>query len=204
MRLAHLSDTHGRFPPLPRDVDLYVHSGDIHPNSFAQGHDREGHWQRNRAMRQHRTAEEWLGGKTMLLCPGNHDFAIPPWPGIRVLGPEPLEIDGVAFVGFPYIPFMGGFWNYEADTSKMAMLLAELPWGKFDVLVAHCPPHGCLDQNAQGENIGNSVLSSRLAYDPPARLHTILSGHVHESHGLRNMFGFIVSNAATVVRVMDL
>jgi len=207
VRILHISDTHGEMSMLRGQFDLVVHSGDLQPNrtrgSVTEGAFQE-HWVRSNATR----LRHWLGDTPFLFCPGNHDFFDPQeiardvgidW---TTLGNKAHEVEGLRFVGLPYVPFFRGEWNYETCSIElMRKTYRLLESTKPDVLVAHCPPHGILD-DTHGTHIGNRALTEWLK--TRSTLKAILCGHCHESAALETFQGCTVSNAARMQRIIKL
>jgi Icc-related predicted phosphoesterase len=207
MRIIHVSDTHGTFPKLPEGDALIVHSGDMLPNQTRGNPEIEPQYQKNWLMRNAKRFREWLAGRPMLFCRGNHDFSPLVQTILRDRGCDVAdatnrlrEHGGLRFYGFPYINYMCGEWNFEATEAELSDRIDRLPWGKIDVLVAHAPIAGILDE-CYGDHIGLGAMASALTWGwsrsmwPKAYLH----GHAHEANGLNSLDGMLVSNAATVV-----
>ncbi len=144
MHLIHISDSHGTFSELPAGGDVIVHSGDMMPNSTRGDRDVEpafqARWLHNNAYR----FREWLDGRTMLLCRANHDFTASVQPIMQGAGVNVVDITnrlyefgGHTFYGFPYVNYLCGEWNFEVTGGEMANKVNGIPWGQFDVMVAH-------------------------------------------------------------------
>lgn len=206
MRIIHISDTHGSFPPLP-EGDVVVHSGDLMPNR-SRGDEREPAYQKSWLLHHRKQFVEWLAGRPMLLCRGNHDFTPLVQPILRDGGCNITDITnrlhehgGLRFFGFPYVHYMCGEWNFEVTEAEIGDKTRAIPWGQFDIIVAHAPIAGILDE-CYGDHIGNRAMANALNYDVPRHCwpRAYLHGHAHEANGIDDMDGMIVSNAATVVR----
>lgn len=225
MRIAHISDTHGGFPTLPKNVDIVVHSGDFIPNgryltlNSRVNLEMELNIQAQWLERKGRKIREWLGGRKFLFCCGNHDFVCP----VEIMQSFGIDAHSITekeytfeektFYGFPYIPYIDGMWNFERtafEMSKEAETLREtLKHIPVDILVSHCPPHGVLDYvvNMYGDrhHLGNTFMASMFSWDTDVpKPKTLLCGHVHESHGVQYAFDMLVSNAATVVNIINI
>jgi len=203
-----MSDTHGSvIVPSPKMAcDLIVHSGDLMPNQQTGPNDAgfQKDWcMRKREMLSRLARHARLG---VLYVPGNHDW-VDPEPYVygewTTLVDRAITIEGVRFYGLPWIPHMGGFWNYEARVpeliEKTQAAFDALP----DVLVAHCPPMYCGDL-AWTDFIGNPALSQRLVLGSH-RIRHVLCGHNHEQAGFTGtMGGAVVINSATTIRRIEL
>ncbi len=210
MKIQHISDTHGQFPPL-EDVDIVVHSGDLLPNAPLR-HDREARWQENYVRKNDDVFANWIGERTFVYCRGNHDYFSPQLElrlsGIKTFhdcSGRVVDAYGVRFYGFPWVPYFNGYWNHELTVDEMAARVNAIPWRMFDVLVAHCPPYGILDRTygrGSAEHIGNSLLANALFAQNNVSL--VLCGHAHESPGIETVGGITVSNAACTSRIIEL
>lgn len=216
VRIIHVSDTHGHFPALPKGGDLVVHSGDLCPNATRGNLEIEPFFQQSWLRDNAERFKRWLDGRPMLVCRGNHDFTPAIQPELRAAGLDVTDITNRAaemttlpgsssphslrFYGFPYVNFMCGEWAFEATGGEIAQKTEGIPWGTFDVLVAHSPIAGILDE-CYGDHIGNRAMAHYLAYTLPKNQRPIayLHGHAHEANGQDAFDGMIVSNAATVV-----
>lgn len=214
MRVLHVSDTHGRFPDLPLDgVEVIVHSGDLMPNISCQ-REVECTFQPHWCAEKEGIFDLWRAGRPVIFCAGNHDFVQPKWDGILDCTNKIVEHGGLRFYGFPYVPAFGD-WNWGCSGEELRARFEPVGRmvnrGDVDVLVCHCPPWGVLDEVPCGEwfggdggkNIGNPALSFWLRHWKRKPL-AILCGHVHESHGTEVREGVLVSNTATIHRVLDL
>lgn len=213
MRILHVSDTHGHFrQPLSGDVDVVVHSGDFLPNKSRGNRPVEEVFQ-SAWVRGHADGiRRWLGGRKLLVCSGNHDF-VDVAEELQAVGVDAtclddriVDVDGVAFYGFPWVPTFTGEWNFEASEEGLSAALAPFDeltnQGAVDIFVSHGPMHGILDCNLYGKRCGSrslrwSLLAAR--HLPKAMLH----GHIHESVGTVMWSGMLISNAAQTSRVVE-
>lgn len=227
MRLLHVSDNHSILYPLKEieTCDVVVHSGDFLPNTrsvhTSGSLGAEKAFQKSWVIRNIPQLKDWLQGKPFLLTPGNHDFIDPceimRQEGIdaRNLTENIVTFGDTRFYGFPYIPWMGGGWNFEefppAMIEKVDKLVRQANDELFDVIVAHCPPFGIMDKNHWGQNCGNQAmmraLEGKFSFWPKA----YLCGHIHESHGMGYLESpssteekMLISNAATTQRIIEL
>jgi Icc-related predicted phosphoesterase len=197
---VHLSDTHAHFPPLPKDAELVLHTGDFCPNFLRNGRvENEREDQEAWLRRKQFTITKWLGGRRMLVIQGNHDWATIVGPNVQDITNTVLTEYDVTFAGFPYVPSFGP-WAHGLPPEQLEVAARHIP--ACDVLLAHCPPYGVLDMCPSG-HIGNQGLTERLRDPNPPML--VLCGHVHESGGGAIEFhNSWVMNNATTMRVFPL
>jgi Icc-related predicted phosphoesterase len=216
LKILHISDTHGAMPALRGEFDVVVHSGDLMPNTPNTTFDFvdprvEKPFQRRWLATHAARLRAWLGDKPVLITPGNHDF-VDAVPYLRRAGVEAVclkdgarDIDGVTFYGTPWVPEFYD-WNFMASPAERRRRFAPaarmLDAGEIDVFVSHGPIYGLLDRNTRGERCGCRVMREVIQsarHAPKLFLH----GHIHEAAGVRRWLrGILVSNAATVQRVL--
>ncbi len=156
--------------------------------------------------------KNWLGGRPLIYCPGNHDY-YDPTHRLRAEGIDFVNLgvqrlyeydESVCFFGFPFCPSTVIPWNYatggDAMQQEIDRMRAILAMKKNVILVAHAPPNGILDVARSGASWGNPALTSFLQYGG-MDIKAVLCGHVHPSNGIffDNDAPLIVSNAATTV-----
>jgi len=216
----HTSDTHGYFLTLPKMGKYVVHSGDLHPDCPQIGRDPLGQkkYQRDWVRSRTDTFREWLEGRPLIYCAGNHDRNTWICHDLREAGIEAydvtnswLDLDGTSFYGLPFIPYMDGYWKWEKTIEEMKEVFQKfheevvMVKGMPNILITHCPPAGVFDLAMSGQHIGNTVLADFLTYVWKDSLPSmILCGHVHEAKGIGEVFGVKVSQAATMSRILDL
>jgi Icc-related predicted phosphoesterase len=216
LKILHTSDTHGSFPDMIGDFDLIVHSGDLLVNQKPRMKLGEALFQRDWIRENGDKFKQWIGNKPFLFCAGNHDY-MDPCSELRDLGINAIdttnklvEVDGVKFYGFPYVPYIG-FWNWEAPNQMMRQKIREMVEiiedNKIDVLIAHCPPYGILDKNTEGTNIGNVAMTNALI-DLNHLPKAYLCGHCHNKQNIihlpiNNKYIRIV-NSATICRIVEI
>ncbi len=205
--MLHISDTHGTFPELPAGGDVIIHSGDLMPNKTRGNREVEPAFQAEWLHRNANRFRELLNGRTMLLCRANHDFATGAQSILQGSGVNVVDItnrlyqfDGLTFYGFPYVNYQCGEWNFEVTGGEMADKVEAIPWADIDVMVAHSPIAGILDE-CYGDHIGSRAMAHALSYMVPRKQwpKAYLHGHAHEARGLDRLDGMLVSNAATAV-----
>lgn len=187
MRIVLISDTHNKHDEviLP-DGDILIHSGDATiMGTSPEIHDFSLWWNK-------------LDFKYKIFVPGNHDWG---WfvrrtlsdSLIRSVQDELIEIEGLRIYGSPWTPRYGEWafmMNRGADIKRY---WDQIP-GDLDVLITHGPPHGILDEQRDGLNVGCRDLKNKVVASKP-RLHTF--GHIHEGYGLINdLNGVIYANAS--------
>jgi Icc-related predicted phosphoesterase len=209
MKIVHVSDTHGSLWQPGVDGDVVVHSGDMMPNRTRGIRHIEETYQENWTQQNLVRLKRVIGDRPFLYVPGNHDY-FDPVPmmcdaGIvaRNLTHEVIPYCDVNFLGFQYVPYFTGEWNFEANMTEMERrfdpIYGAVDAGLIDVLVCHSPIHGFRDQNAYGERCGSKVIRNALMKCPELP-RAYLHGHIHESNGFQDWNGMHISNAATIVR----
>lgn len=216
MRIAHVSDIHGHYKILGmiEDLpDLWCLTGDIFPY---MGFNDYNEWGTPSSEIPHQI--RWwghkgdsfvrrLGGKPVLLVPGNHDFAdlasLLRRDGVnaREVTPEGLEFRGIRFAGHGHIPFIQGRWNREVFDDQLRDLAHRtLTEGNPDVLMTHAPPGHILG----GEHPGDAPLLTALTYQYH-RVRVHLFGHIHETGGrMVEHMGIKFYNSATTLQEIEL
>jgi uncharacterized protein len=120
-----------------------------------------------------------------VLVPGNNETeealreACADWGHAVVLHGEATEIDGVAFFGLGAgVPVTPWDWSFDLTEEAAAELLEACPEGC--VLAVHSPPHGLVDVDSSGRNLGSQAVLRTIEQRRP-RL--AICGHIHESWG---------------------
>lgn len=216
MLIQHISDTHGKLLTINSNCDIVVHSGDFLPDMNSRFNNRDLTIENFQSQWLHSVSKKLKGAlrnKPFLFCGGNHDFLH----GNEIekilkaydidaycLNDKIIEINNVKFYGFPYIPYIFGNFNYEADAetlrNKTLNMCKDINNKYLDVLVCHAPPYRILDKAQDGVNYGNPYLINHFentlnAHDRPK---WIMCGHIHSSNGINTEWICNVSNAATV------
>ena len=180
MRVAAISDTHGRQNWVMPSCDVFVHAGDITGRgSLAETS--------TFAARLRDEMNSPHGPRHAIIVPGNHDqcFEMFPTPvrelfgeNVHVLLDEAVVLDGVRFYGSPWTPpFMR--WHFMADERRLASLFTAMP-DVVDVLVTHGPPHGILDPGWQAAHVGSTALAEAVA---ARKITHHVFGHLHDAGG---------------------
>lgn len=180
MKVAAISDTHGRRSWEMPNCDVFIHAGDM----TGRGSLPETADFANRLRKE----MESSGGPThAIIVPGNHDECFETLPkaarglfgaNVHVLEDEPLILEGVSFYGSPWTPpFMR--WHFMAEESRLARLYQNMP-ASVDVLVTHGPPYGILDPGWKLIHAGSTSLAATVA-ERNVRHHVF--GHLHGAGG---------------------
>jgi Icc-related predicted phosphoesterase len=195
-----MADQHGFLPAIP-ECDLLLIGGDICP--FDGPHDAEA----QRAWLDS-TFRAWLDAipaEHIIGIAGNHDFVFEadrhptdlPW---HYLQDETLEVDGCVIHGTPWQPEFFD-WAFNLATEEaMAEKWALIP-DTTDILLVHGPPAGLGDRTSRGERVGSTSLRDRITEIRP-RL--VVSGHIHEDYGVRELGDTVVVNASLVDELYEL
>jgi len=203
MKILHLSDTHGgEFwkTPIPDDVSLVVHTGDLILDMGYGTEDikLETDYAKDYLKEIAPAVMAWLGGRKLVYIPGNHDFAeLEEFVSSAVrIQTATTKINGVKFAGYAGIPPYQGKWNWELEDSIRKDKLAEALWEFPDVLVTHCGPAGILSTNQRGESHGCRIQASLLNGSGFGNVRAHLFGHMHCGPAMTEIAGITFSNAA--------
>ena len=180
MRVAAISDTHGRRNWEIPECDVFIHAGDM----TAQGSLQETVVF---AARLRKAMESPGGPAHVIVVPGNHDGCFESFPeaarglfgaNVHVLQDKTVVLDGVTFYGSPWTPpFM--LWHFMAEESRLASIFGDIP-ASVDVLVTHGPPHGILDPGWNVPHAGSIALAEAIA---ERRVRHHVFGHLHAAGG---------------------
>lgn len=177
MKILHLADLHlhhGWFDWISaksRGYDLIVIAGDIQ-DAFS-----------NAGMHQQaRAAAKWLLSiKTpTVICSGNHDF----WKSDHMSSvdtqAEAAWIKNLRGSG-AIIGVDGDIVDFNGFSICVNGWLQRPVSRRFDIVVTHAPPSGCVCARSYGTDHGDSALSAPLSAHPPALM---LCGHIHKPEKL--------------------
>lgn len=229
MIIAHISDTHGRFPKLPKKTELVVHTGDLIPNTSRGEVEKEIPFQRRWMQERLPIFQKWLDGRPLIFLSGNHDFLPDPLQFLRDSGSEVYDItnsfctlNNLKFYGFPYIRYICGEWNRELhgqDLANKVRQLKDMLLTKVDILCSHIGIYGILDNSKVfrkkihgkptiellGSSEGSNQLADLFSYDldPSNWPKLMLHGHHHAHHGCSSLGQMTISNAATTLHLFD-
>lgn len=186
LKIAAISDTHGRQGWRLPECDVFIHAGDM----TAGG-----------TLPETAAFAEWLNGivqqlgspRYAIIVPGNHDkcFQETPelaWclfgPNVHVLVDQSLTIEGVTFYGSPWTPPFCE-WHFMATEDRLETIFSAIP-DEVDVLITHGPPAGILDPGWKKEHAGSRSL--RMAVGKRSIRHHVF-GHLHGAGGQSRRVG---------------
>ena len=214
--ILHMSDTHGSdITVLPLDdVDIVIHSGDFMPTKGRRPGARidpeaERKYQARWMDKNRAKILDWLGGRPMILVPGNHDFHNPTFaaPNVVRITNGSITLKGsqlaqpIRFCGYRFVPFVDGEWcgeKVELDIAADAKDFSDC-----DILITHAPPHGVLDYDC-GRHWGSTALANEYLYRREGRAPKAwLCGHVHGDAGRRPFGETMVVNSATIAQRVE-
>lgn len=205
MRIAAISDLHGKLPPIAEvpECDVLLIAGDICP---VYDHDYTIHtlWFTNEFT-------NWLNNvrpkvnKGIFGTPGNHDLHL----NYRFLQyddrilAQPMKwlidrsvvVDGVKIHGSPWSVYLP-HWAWMAHENKLAE-----QWKKIDddvdVLFVHGPAYGKLDIVTRGGySVGSKTLRHRI--EDLDNLKLFACGHIHEAYGREQVDNHLEINCSYV------
>lgn len=213
MKIACVSDIHGKFGRQWPKADVLVIAGDIFGNY-------SGNQERDAFIQLQNFYEDFCPllsslkkqlYKDIVVVAGNHDriFAYHQKAcedqlrriGAHYLQDASAEIQGLKFYGSPWTPwFFGAHWVFNLS-DKRSEEHAQETWNKIpddtDVLITHGPPYGILDEcpdfYLNNRSVGCSTLLDKVLEVKP-RLHVF--GHIHEGYGQMDTDNTIFVNAA--------
>ena len=99
--------------------------------------------------------------------------------GCHVLTDEGITIDGVKFYGTPFTKTFYN-WAFMKSEKDLVAVYDQIPKDT-DVVIAHGPPYGILDQNSWGEHCGSTAFLERMKVVKPK---ACIFGHIHASSGV--------------------
>jgi len=208
MKILHTSDLHGMYRILGSitEFDVWVDTGDFFPNETRGDRNTEPAFQNQWLLGQDipRQLATWLNGRPMISVGGNHDY-VSLVEALQTVGvdahevtPGGIEVAGLTWAGFRYVPWMAGEWNGEIhDFSEVVRLV----WNtEPDILVTHSPPAGILDE-CPSHGGGISALMTALCWKPH-KIQAHFFGHIHDFGGKAvNEMGILFANGANAATV---
>jgi Icc-related predicted phosphoesterase len=189
--LVIVSDTHTRHQQLDAlHGDVLLHCGDMCNGFEPDARDLE-------------SIDRWFARQEfeLILCTGgNHDFVIEEraergatvFQNATYLAGETIEFGGLKFFAAPWIPKLES-WAYFCDEAELEEKWNEIP-DNTSVLITHTPPFGILDRNRLDKQQGCPLLRTRIKELASLQLHAF--GHIHESHGRKQVGNVQFINAA--------
>ena len=192
MIITAISDTHGTQNKLDLTkypADVLVHAGD---------------WTARDSKTEIINFLQWFSlqdYKHLILIAGNHEKfiefnqswfngIITTFPNITYLQDSEITIDGIKFYGSPYSNMFFN-WAFMEEENELQHIWDKIP-DDTNVLITHGPAYGCNDRinNAYGRDphVGSKSLTKRkLSLQGTLKAH--ISGHIHQSYGVRNTGG---------------
>lgn len=207
MKIACVSDVHGKIGFQWPKADVLVLAGDILPNfSYVKRSDcfMQSMWLEETFCPLVQKLLDKNAYDHVVMIPGNHDrlFQMDEELARKVLKPirgsfhllidEDAVIDGKIFYGSPWTPWFGGdFWAFNFPDHNANFFRARahsrVCWDNIpddtEVLITHGPPRGILDEVNRGETVGCPWLKERIDSLDKLKLHVF--GHIHESQGMK-------------------
>jgi len=199
MKLACVSDIHGKFGFKWPKADVLIIAGDIFP-TYSRNNRTDAFIQSMYVNDTFAPAMFDLLDKGaydhIIVVPGNHDrvFLSSEFnvrekldsisDSFHLLIDQEAMIDGKVFYGSPWTPwFFGEHWVYNLpkDNSEAARLHWDRIPDDTEVLITHGPPHEILDKTSSGQLAGCKSLKKKVASLENLKLHVF--GHIHEGYG---------------------
>jgi Icc-related predicted phosphoesterase len=205
---------HGRLPQLPKDGEFVINTGDFLPNASLGDPKIELKFQANWIKVHSDRIRKWLNGRDMLFVQGNHDFVNVPdllnYYKISCidLTNKLVEYKNLTFYGFPYIPFINGYWNYEYSYRELRIEVKKMKdsWTKVpDIMCAHTPIRGHADQEPNRPNYGSIELLDFFSYECEKLPKYYLHGHIHQAIVKQLDFnGMKIVNSSLSVNLLEI
>lgn len=180
MKVAVVSDTHGRMGWEIPECDVFVHAGDI-----TAGGSRTETRKFVKFLKEQAALGKFFHA---LIIPGNHDRALDLQreetlgyfddPRFHVLINQGIEIEGKTFWGSPYTPPFFN-WFFMAEEGNLFEMYKKIP-ENLDMLITHGPPFGILDPGFQADHVGSPELLK--AVERRNISHHVF-GHLHAAGG---------------------
>lgn len=198
MRIAMISDTHGRHADLDvPECDLLIHAGDMSMAGTSGQVARFLSW----------FAEQPAAHKVAI--PGNHDFACEEaerWRGIfagvgcHILVGDAMEIEGCKLWGSPWTPWFSDWaFNFPRRNGDAQAVRhwSEIP-DDTEILITHGPPRGIMDKvnRVPCPRVGCPHLMERIKQLDRLKIHVF--GHIHERRGIAEGGTVTYVNASTL------
>lgn len=183
MRVACISDTHGRGGWRIPKCDVFVHAGDLTETGSTE----------EVLFRLGQIRGDAPRGIPMVIVPGNHDMAFQKhldvilevledhasWGPCHVLIDQVVEIAGRRFYGSPWTPPFHD-WSFMLEEDALADLYKESMPGKIDLLITHGPPRGILDPGFKKTYAGSLALLKAVS---ERKIGHHVFGHLHGAGG---------------------
>lgn len=193
MKITCLSDTHMHHKKITMpETDMIIHAGDFTYRG---------------ELDEVKKFLTWYGqqqAKYKILVCGNHEVGISKQPfqllqqmceneGIKILNNSHTVIEKLTIFGSPNSGEFGNGWAYNSTEEELENIYNSiLP--DTDIVITHGPARGSLDKVLSGELVGSPSLAKRLSELKNLKLH--ITGHIHESRGIKFNNNYITVNAA--------
>lgn len=140
-----------------------------------------------------------------LYVPGNHDRLMErvtlreevekQFPNVEILVDRAITIEGYRFYGTPWVPYCGNWAfmlkeSYQPNPFKMINRDTE-------ILLTHGPAYEILDDVGHGYSVGSEYLLEAIQHLYCLQYHFF--GHIHESHGHKEVNGVHHYNVACCI-----
>jgi Icc-related predicted phosphoesterase len=135
----------------------------------------------------------------ILVVYGNHETQVESnmdvvrglFTGCKTLTDEGVKIGKIMFYGTPWtVQFYD--WAFMKPDKDLVNVYSQIPEDA-DVVIAHGPPYGILDQNKHSEHCGSKALLDRMAIVTPK---ICCFGHIHEAYGMVSRSGTTFVNCS--------
>lgn len=182
--------------PIP-PADVFLHAGDFMYTGYPD------EWL---------SSIEWMARlphERKIITGGNHDWHLLNYKGqalydlykmgIEVIGfpggrfNSTILPNGMSLLGLPYVTNLN-LWAFNTTEEYIEKYLQEM--GKHDVILAHSPPRGFLDQVGEGKHrhrVGIKAYTKYIDFHKPKLW---LSGHIHEGYGQIQYNDTLIVNAS--------
>lgn len=193
IKMCFISDTHTKHKKLIiPECDFLICSGDI--SSMGYEHEIQNFlvW----FNKQHARYKIFVAGNHDWLFERNRTLAKSLIPkGIIYLEDEAIEIEGFKFYGSPVqLEFCN--WAFNRTEESLARYWEGIP-DNTDILITHSPPFGILDELFNnGKHLGSSSLVDTVKNRVRPLIH--IFGHIHSSHGVKNVDNILFINASNL------
>lgn len=203
-----ISDTHGKLgwinevPP----CDILIHAGDICPDSWKKiwcrkDPGRAALWLKEELIPRIQALIDQGIIKHFVATFGNHDWIYRPevpalnLPNIHFLADQEVNIMGLTIWGSPWSNTFFD-WNWMQPPEVLAYSYTSIPTN-IDVVVSHQPPvcagYTVMDIYRKPIRLGSEELEAELPRINPM---LVVCGHIHGGHGVYDLKGIKVVNAA--------
>ncbi len=208
LKIVVISDTHNKHNQIIiPECDILIHAGD---------------WTGQGKFNEVNNFGKWLNKQPAnykIIVPGNHEVVFEKelpisksWlqeacPDVNLLINESITIEGIKFYGSPITPFFFN-WAWNRHPEEIKSYWNQIP-DDTEFLITHGPPYGVLDyvkhlsklDQPFIEHLGCPKLRQKI--DSLTNLKYHVFGHIHTSHGTKEINGKIFHNAAMLNEQYD-